>query len=117
MPRELKINPELEYRIIGKAICKLRIAAGMSRDRLAEKIDVSGYQLSKYEKGLNKISIPRLALVAKIFSKPITYFFEPTEYTEDEHQRLCIELVRNFSKIKDRNLREIVNDLAKNLAK
>lgn len=115
MPRELKDHQKLEI-TIGKNIETLRLAAGMSRSELARKIDVSNFQVSKYEKGTNKISIARLALLADVFETSITYFFEQKNTSVNKEQRLCMELVRNFSKIKDSRLRKTVNNLARDLA-
>ena len=62
-------------KFIGKKVSELRLAAKMSRQELGNKIEVTHQQCQKYELGINRISASRLALVAKVFKKPIGYFF------------------------------------------
>lgn len=105
---------------IGTKIQELRIAMGMSRHQLAEKIGVTHQQTQKYEKGINRISAGRLAAIAETLGKPVGYFFEdnPDDPTvlPSQHQRMCIEVSRNFLKIQNPAYREAVNILVRTLA-
>ena len=65
-------------KLIGKKIYNLRIARDMSRSDLAKKAGVSQQQIAKYEDATNKISASRLALLAKVLNKDISYFYEST---------------------------------------
>lgn len=67
---------------IGKLIKQSRKAAGMSQQRLADKIDVSYQQVQKYEKGVCQITLPRLKQFADVFGIPVTAFLG--EMIEDE---------------------------------
>ena len=49
---------------------------GISRSDLAKKAGVSQQQIAKYEDTTNKISASRLALLAKVLNKDISYFYE-----------------------------------------
>ncbi|MFV9897684.1 helix-turn-helix domain-containing protein, partial [Rickettsia conorii] len=60
---------------IGKKIYSLRLAKGLSRQQLAEVIDVTHQQLQKYEKAINRISVGRLVLIAEALDRHIDYFF------------------------------------------
>ena len=106
-------------KIIGDKIYSLRLAKGLSRIQLAEAIEVTHQQLQKYEKGLNRISLGRLIIAAKALDKNIGYFLEKIEEegetgkTITQHQRMCIEVSRNFMKISNPKYQEVVNSLVK----
>ena len=107
---------------IGNKIYELRIASGLSRQELGEKIGVTHQQCQKYEKGTNRVSAGRLVLIAKVLNKPVEYFFQdlsdqmqPQE--KIDNQRLCIEVSRNFMKIKSSVYQDAVSTLVKTLAK
>ncbi len=105
---------------IGQKIYSLRLAMGMSRQELGDQIGVTHQQCQKYEKGTNRISAGRLALIAKVLNKPIDYFYsdinKDVESVITHHQRMCIELSRNFMKIKNSIYQDAVNTLVKTLA-
>lgn len=65
-------------KLIGKKIYNLRMDRGISRSDLAKKAAVSQQQIAKYEDATNKISASRLALLAKVLNKDISYFYEST---------------------------------------
>ncbi len=107
-------------RSIGKKIYYLRLAKGLSRQQLAEKIGVTHQQLQKYEKGINRISVSRLTLIAQALGEAIDYFFEDiknnnSEPTLTKHQRMCIEVSRNFMKISNPEYQNAINVLVKSL--
>lgn len=106
--------------IIGMKIHELRIAMGLSRQQLADKINVTHQQLQKYEKGTNRISAGRLAAIARALKKPISYFFDGIENNNyslpSQHQRMCIEVSRNFMKIKSPMHQNAINLLVRTLA-
>ena len=62
--------------IIGKKIYFLRLDNNMSQAELAKKIGISAQQLQKYENTKNRISAARLALIAKVLDKDISYFYQ-----------------------------------------
>ena len=105
---------------IGQKIYSLRLAMGMSRQELGDQIGVTHQQCQKYEKGTNRVSAGRLALIAKALNKPIDYFYadinKDVESVITHHQRMCIELSRNFMKIKNSIYQDAVNTLIKTLA-
>lgn len=115
----VKDADELDRRI-GAKIQEIRIAMGMSRHQLAEKIGVTHQQTQKYEKGINRISAGRLASIAEALNKPVGYFFDDASDTDPvlptKHQRMCIEVSRNFLRIENPAHREAVNILVRTLA-
>lgn len=106
---------------VGGKILSLRLANGWSRTQLADKIDVTQQQLQKYEKGTNRISASRLVVIAKALSKNISYFYEglsdDSEPMVTQHQRMCIEVSRNFMRIESADHQTAINTLIKSLAK
>lgn len=109
-------------RFVGGKIYSLRLAKGLSRQQLSKAIGVTHQQLQKYEKGTNRISVGRLVLIAKALGKDVSYFYEGLEYAENEpiltkHQRMCIEVSRNFMKIENSDHQTAVNTLIKSLSK
>lgn len=109
-------------KFIGNRIYTLRLAQGLSRQQLAKIIGVTHQQLQKYEKGTNRISVGRLFLIARALSKDISYFYEGMaennqEAVTTQHQRMCIEVSRNFMKIENASHQNAVNTLIKSLSK
>ena len=106
--------------IIGMKIHELRISMGLSRQQLAAKIGVTHQQLQKYEKATNRIAEGRLAAIAQALRKPVAYFCEDIEGDSDllptQHQRMCIEVSRNFLQIKNPTHQVAVNNLINVLA-
>lgn len=103
---------------VGNRIYSLRLAQGLSRMQLAKIIGVTHQQLQKYEKGDNRLSIGRLILIAKALEKAVSYFYQeidtqPEEILATQHQRMCLEISRNFMKIKDPTHQTAVNVLIK----
>ena len=103
---------------IGVKIHELRIAMGLSREQVARKIGVTHQQLQKYEKGTNRISAGRLMAIARALDETVAFFFENIEESPlpSQHQRMCIELSRNFMKIKDPAHQNAINLLVRTLA-
>ena len=53
-----------------------RLAIGMSQQTAARHLNLTFQQLQKYEKGTNRISSGKLAVLARIYGKPVEWFFE-----------------------------------------
>ena len=105
---------------IGQKIYSLRLAKGLSRQELSDQIGVTHQQLQKYEKGINRISVGRLALIAKALGKTIEYFYsgvdnEAKEQVSTQHQRMSIEVSRNIMKIQNPDHQNAVNTLIRSL--
>ncbi len=109
-------------KFIGEKIYSLRLGKGLSRQQLSETIGVTHQQLHKYEKGTNRLSVGRLILIAKALEKDVSYFYEGLEAaslepTTTKHQRMCIEISRNFMKIESTDHQNAINTLVKSLSK
>ena len=122
MARRNDLIEEID-KVIGGRIYSLRLAKGLSRQQLSKLIGVTHQQLQKYEKGSNRISVGRLVLISKALDKNVSYFYEGVESSSNceelitHHQRMCIEVSRNFMKIESTEHQNAVNTLVKSLAK
>jgi transcriptional regulator with XRE-family HTH domain len=109
-------------KFIGNKIYMLRLAKGLSRQQLSEKIGITHQQLHKYEKGINRIAAGRLLMIASFLEKPVSFFYNGLETENQEelitsHQRLCMEVSRNFMKLTNSDHQTAVNTLIKSLIK
>ncbi|MGI4775979.1 MAG: helix-turn-helix domain-containing protein [Janthinobacterium lividum] len=121
MARKNDIIQEIDQ-FVGEKIYSLRLAKGLSRQQLSEVIGVTHQQLQKYEKGTNRISVGRLVLIANALGKATNYFYEGLDSRDAEpmltqHQRMCIEVSRNFMKIRSADHQNAVNTLVRSLVK
>lgn len=121
MARKKEYILEIDQFIGGK-VFSLRLAKGLSCQQLSKLIGVTLQQLRKYEKGINRISAGRLVLMAKALAKDVSYFYEGLETDSDrpvatQHQRMCIEVSRNFMKIISADHQNAVNTLVKSLSR
>ena len=106
---------------IGCKIAQMRINNGWSRQELAKMIEVTHQQLQKYEKGTNRISVGRLALIAKAFNKSPAFFYDGFDIVNNEpethSQRFFLEVSRNFKKIRSVEHQNALKILIKSLVK
>lgn len=122
MARKSEFTEKIDT-IIGMRIHELRISMGLSRQQLAAKIGVTHQQLQKYEKGTNRISAGRLVAIAQALNKPVSFFFDDVENGDKDsnmlptqHQRMCIEVSRNFLRIKNPMHQNAINLLVRTLS-
>ena len=117
MPRQTQDTIKKDQEIANKILEK-RICCGFTRQDLAAKIGVTNQQLEKYEKGLNRVSVGRMYVIAKALKTPIDYFFDCDQetYAVDNQFELSIRTVKNFMNIKSKEQRKIINSLIKSLS-
>jgi len=106
-------------KIIGKKLYEIRIRKGYSRQSLANAIDVTQQQVTKYERGEDKITIGRLYLAVTFLEEDFIKFLSSVFYEakimqeesatlNTEYQRLTMEIARDLHSIKnERQLRAI----------
>lgn len=110
-------------KFIGNKIYSLRLGKGLSRQQLSDVIGVTHQQLQKYEKGTNRISAGRLVLIARAMDKTPEFFYEGFDQTmgapeeNTMHQRMCIEVSRNFMKLRNSDHQNAINSLIRSLVK
>jgi transcriptional regulator with XRE-family HTH domain len=105
---------------IGACIRKRRKMLGLTQVQLAEMICVSSEQVFKYEYGANHVSAGRLYEIALALNAPITYFYEglggETLRVLPSHQRMVVEIVRNFADIPNEKHQAALGQVARALA-
>ncbi|VVS98729.1 helix-turn-helix transcriptional regulator [Hoeflea sp. EC-HK425] len=69
-----KIPDPIDVEVGGKIKAQRRLV-GMSQNTLADRLGVTFQQIQKYEKGTNRVSSSRLAMIAETFGVPPAYFF------------------------------------------
>lgn len=125
-------NPVDVY--VGTRLKIRRLELGLSQNKIGEMTGITFQQVQKYEKGSNRIGSSRLYEFAKILKVPVSYFFEQYELTfgdngvlsdnrasfDDKYnvsEKEILTLIKNFSAIKDPNVRKSIISLAKTLSK
>ncbi|MDC9590500.1 helix-turn-helix transcriptional regulator [Xenorhabdus sp. XENO-10] len=61
--------------LVGKRICTKRKEQGITATALAKQIGISQQQLSRYERGTNRINLTHLVRIARILDTSISWFF------------------------------------------
>ncbi|AOM42109.1 helix-turn-helix domain-containing protein [Xenorhabdus hominickii] len=62
--------------LVGQRIQAKRKELGITATALAKQIGISQQQLSRYERGTNRINLAHLVAITKLLSTPISWFFE-----------------------------------------
>lgn len=70
-----KLSSESTDKLVGQRIQRRRKELGMTAQQLAEYADISQQQLSRYERGTNKINVAHLVNIAIKMNTPISWFF------------------------------------------
>jgi len=110
-------DPKIIDRVVGSKVQQLRLSQGMSRQDLGDILGITHQQLQKYEKGVNRITVSRLADIAQALGVSVVYFFEGNEGVQEmTSQRLCMEVMRDFNRIVRKEQREAVRQIIKVLA-
>jgi len=66
-----------EWRVLfGSRIRQARKMKGISQTKLGEILGISYQQVSKYEKGRDKVSAQTIAYIANALSLPVNYFYK-----------------------------------------
>jgi transcriptional regulator with XRE-family HTH domain len=105
---------------VGARIRERRIMLGLTQQQLGEMIGVTYQQAHKYERGINRVSAGRLYEIARVLNVPIAYFYEGLGQGAPQpgppHQRMLLEIARNFSEIRNEKYQEAFSQLARALA-
>ena len=94
-------RPQDADRHIGTRLRARRVMLGLTQQQVAELVGITYQQVYKYERGVNRIAVGLLYVVARALGVEPAYFYEglgsgePTRPTA--RQRQMIELSRNFT--------------------
>lgn len=97
---ESRLSASKTDMLVGSRIKRRRKEVGMTAAVLAEEIDVSHQQLSRYELGSNKIPLGHLVLIADYLDTPIAWFF--TDHEKDDKPKSK----EYYSRLKQEELKE-----------
>lgn len=108
-------------RFVAGKIRERRMALGFTQQALAQRLNVTYQQAQKYEKGFNRVSAGRLFEIARVLGVSISYFYEGIDEGLPEPdqavlRRNHLELVRNFSRIKNVKHQDALRQLCRSLA-
>ena len=127
--------PDPIDKYVGSRVKARRVGMRLSQTDLGRAIGVSFQQVQKYENAANRVSASSLYKIAKVLGVDVAYFYDGMpEYTakargkrgpglsesfdEDPmHSREAIELMHNYHRIKDDELRGRLFKFVKALTK
>ena len=69
--------------LIGQKIKTRRKMLHLTQKNLAEKLGITFQQIQKYEKGINKISLPQLLNICQALKCRPNYFFDNLQFADD----------------------------------
>lgn len=77
---------------IGKRLRELRKERQLSLEKVGELLDVSGQQISRFEKGVHKLNASQLYVVARALGVPLSWFFQHYKDSEQEKNHWSVVL-------------------------
>lgn len=114
---------------VGRRVRSRRLECRLSQTELADRIGVTFQQVQKYEKGVNRIGAGRLQRISEALEVPISFFFGGGTGTSSRDQGGASEsvfgfmqtsgsvrIVKAFHKIKSRKARQLLVEMAEELA-
>jgi transcriptional regulator with XRE-family HTH domain len=112
---------------VGKRLLAARVDAGLSQTDAGDHLKITFQQVQKYENGMNRISAGKLWMLAQLYNKPVSWFFEglSDEAGKPVSRDVAAELLsvkqgsdlaRDFIAIKRLGDRDLVASMASRLA-
>jgi transcriptional regulator with XRE-family HTH domain len=74
-----KRSTDIDVRI-GARLRAARIEQSYPQEYIAGELDISFQQIQKYEKGVNRVSVARLAQFCEHYQKPLAWFLAGSEF-------------------------------------
>jgi transcriptional regulator with XRE-family HTH domain len=127
-------GPDPIDRYVGSRVRARRVGIRLSQTKLGEAIGVTFQQVQKYENGTNRIGASNLFKISKTLGVDVAYFFEGVQEIADSMMgdapdvpltsvkedpltsRDAIELMHNYYRVKDPNVRKRLAQFVKTLA-
>src|SRR5436853_7802795 len=115
---------------VGRRVRSRRLECRLSQTELADRIGVTFQQVQKYEKGVNRIGAGRLQRISEALEVPISFFFGGgatgalARETNGNAESIfgfmqtsgSVRIVKAFHKIKSRKARQLLVEMAEELA-
>ncbi|WP_037035560.1 helix-turn-helix domain-containing protein [Rahnella sp. WP5] len=102
-----QLTSESTDKQVGQRIQMRRKELGMTAQYLAELVDISHQQLSRYERGTNKINVAHLVNIAIKLNSPISWFFIDCFSTLDRESKKQ----QDFVPLKDADLKNRLDQI------
>ena len=100
----------IDYKLIGERIKKIRKEREMTQEILAEKLNVSIGYVSQVERGITKISLDLLGAISSILNYDIAEFI--TESATNSSEYIETDLLHEIRKL-DRNKKKFILEIIK----
>ena len=100
----------IDYKLIGERIKRVRKAAGITQETLAEHLNVSIGYVSQVERGITKISLDLLAAISSILKCDIAELI--TESAVNSSEYMEPEIINEIRKL-DRNKKKFILNIIK----
>ena len=117
---------------VGRRVRSRRLECRLSQTELAERIGVTFQQVQKYEKGVNRIGAGRLQRISEALEVPISFFFGTGSGGGSTREAQVgngaesvfgflqtsgsVRIVKAFHKIKSRKAKQLLVEMAEELA-
>jgi transcriptional regulator with XRE-family HTH domain len=129
-------GPDPIDKYVGSRVRARRVGLRINQTKLGDAIGVTFQQVQKYENGTNRIGASNLFKISKTLSVKVAYLFEGLTEDEDAAKELAglsegsqtifevdpmssreaIELMHNYFRVKDENVRKRLFQFVKTLA-
>ena len=129
-------GPDPIDKFVGSRVRARRVGLRISQTKLGDAIGVTFQQVQKYENGTNRIGASNLFKISKTLSVEVAFFFEGLDADEEAAKELAglsegsqtkfdvdpmssreaIELMHNYFRVKDENIRNKLSQLVKTMA-
>jgi transcriptional regulator with XRE-family HTH domain len=115
---------------VGRRVRSRRLECRLSQTELADRIGVTFQQVQKYEKGVNRIGAGRLQRISEALEVPISFFFSGNTSSSASKEAASgsesvfgflqtsgsVRIVKAFHKIRSRKARQLLVEMAEELA-
>ena len=129
-------GPDPIDKFVGSRVRARRVGLRISQTKLGDAIGVTFQQVQKYENGTNRIGASNLFKISKTLSVEVAFFFEGLDADEEAAKelaglsegsktkfdvdpmssRVAIELMHNYFRVKDENVKKKLSRLVKTMA-
>ena len=108
MKRSSKEETEINNKI-GLKIKELRLSSGMSRSDLGKALSVTHQQLSKYERGVDRLSAAKFIQLSYVFGVTISSLWDESIKGIRGNERKIMEISRNASSLPSHLVSALLN--------
>ena len=97
----------IDYKLIGERIKKVRKECGMTQENLAEKLDVSIGYVSQVERGITKISLDLLCAVSTVLICNVAALVSESAINSEDYMEG--EILNELRKLDGRKKKFVLN--------